>query len=155
MFVEQIVSPLQQFLRWGMSTGPVHMTPPEDAISYIDGILSLILHREGPFQLELFTVPGDKANIPQHINPGVDSYEVSIAGGEGGYFVVDGTKQDFTRYKEPIFIDENTSHGLDCKSDVTFLSFQQWKGKPPSGSVVESWSGEVLGDEHSYLLTGE
>src|SRR5262245_56163477 len=69
---------LEEFLEWWMQTRP--FKPPMECPINVDGSLyGVVLYRDGPFQVQLFIVaPG--AEIPDHVHPNVDSYEVYFSG---------------------------------------------------------------------------
>jgi len=154
-FIENIISPLQQFAHFATQGGFHRFNPPPDNITVTDGITGIILHREGPFQLELFIVPGDKANIPLHTHPGVDSIEIQFAGGEGCIFISEGIRYNFDRPLTTIFVPEYALHGSEGAEALSFMSAQHWKHGDARRSIIESWTGDMLGKDHLYLLKGE
>ena len=64
---------LEEFVDWWWETRVFR--PPVDAPVLFDGsITGVVLYRDAPFQVQLFTVaPG--VEIPDHVHPNVDSYE--------------------------------------------------------------------------------
>ena len=69
---------LESFFNWWMSCKA--QRPPCDEIINVDGqFTEIILYREGQFQVQLVIAQPD-TEIPDHIHPGVDSYEVYMSG---------------------------------------------------------------------------
>jgi hypothetical protein len=70
--------PLEAFVDWWLEHRV--FKPPVEAPVLIDGSLhGVVLYRDAPFQVQLFSVaPG--VEIPDHVHPNVDSYEVYFSG---------------------------------------------------------------------------
>lgn len=129
--------PLFAFIEWFLNNGsPIGNAPFCDATSSIGNVAGCVLLRQWPFQVQLFICPPN-IEIPHHVHPGVDSYEVYV-GGEI-YFGVNG---EDVRPMSDVGIDEigqsslrgncirikpDCSHGgrIGAQGGI-FMSVQQW-----------------------------
>lgn len=69
---------LKQFRDWWLSKRPIN-TPEVNALSHVAETHGVVLYRQDNYQVELFNVRPD-SEIPPHIHPNVDSYEVYLGG---------------------------------------------------------------------------
>lgn len=69
---------LEEFLQWWLATRPFN-TPQENALIHTEDTFGVVLYRQDQFQVELFNVKPN-SEIPRHIHPNVDSYEVYMGG---------------------------------------------------------------------------
>lgn len=69
---------LAGFKEWWLTHRPIN-TPAKNAIVYTPDTHGVVLYREAPYQVELFSVRPNCV-IPEHIHPNVDSYEVFVSG---------------------------------------------------------------------------
>lgn len=116
-----------------------------------------ILHREGPYQVELVVArPG--IVIPVHTHPGTDSIEYTVSGGVRLH--VDGRDLTDTMDEDRFFafmkgkgvrIPADALHGGQVHPvlGAMFLSFQRWEG--PHDHIGHNYQGCGVSPEHDAL----
>lgn len=144
---------LQNFLQWWMNN-KVQNPPSGELIRYDTRLTEVLKYRQGPFQVqECITAPNTE--VPDHIHPDVDSYEVYMGGDIT--FRVDGV-----HYEAPyesvgvghVRVLPNSFHGASVgPRGGLFLSVQHWinPDKPPT-FISSSWefaNKEFKADEKS------
>lgn len=130
--------PLEHFLRWYMSTGKPSWPPKSGPIIYDDGrVIEAILYRSGQFQVQMCTVAGS-SELPDHIHPDVDSFEVYVAGDITfrcrGNFTPQNSGDDILRIKP------DAPHGgsFGDRGGI-FLSVQHWLHDVPPDFISRNW----------------
>lgn len=136
------------------------LRPPYDGVrQYTDekcSLSSVVLFRQGPFQVEMFTVlPREGGSIvKEHGHPNVDSYEVYLCGEIK--FTLQGKRvysDEMVLQKshdgsallcgQSIRVPPNVYHGgIFGEKGGSFLSIQHWLNGTPT-SVGLDWEGEA------------
>lgn len=156
---------LTGFLRWYMAQPRLPMIPFHRGIKATEGTYSVVLLRQDPYQVEMIVAaPG--AEIPDHVHPNVDSYEVYL-GGEimfrhGGQQVVSAEEAQATldtglsaRVGSEIRVRQNDLHGATIgAAGGVFLSVQKWLNGIELGPVASDWNGPYMGPKHAALASG-
>ena len=120
------ISDLEVYLKWvveNVSISPWSLI--EKNLSFADGVVGLVVHRDGQFQTQLFTVEPN-VSIPNHRHPNVDSYEVAM---NGMTFSHSGRTIPFKimRPGMAIYVDHDDLHeAYTLENGGCFLSVQQW-----------------------------
>lgn len=146
---------------WFKSGRPLR-PPFKDPVYTTDIAYSLVLFRQGPYQVELYVC---KANTqpPYHQHPGVDSCFVFLGGNiESGR--EDGTFTDLSAFQQEglegchmlfgqtTFALNGAGHCLKVGPEGgAFLSFEKWNEGEPS-SVTVNWRGAPVGEDHAKTL---
>lgn len=146
----------QQFL--GRSPVIAHV-PLDGAVSYIEGVTSVLLFRSGQFQVQMFIVPPNYV-IPAHTHPNVDSFEVYVGGdidfSHGGQQVLPETVRravdplgcSLARGKTIRVRPEDRHGGVFGPSGGVFLSIQHWLNGVRPHCVARDYTGPVMGPDH-------
>lgn len=129
--------PLTYFLMWYLEYGTsIGHAPFHNAVSSIGNVAGCVLLRQWPFQVQLFICPPN-IEIPHHVHPGVDSYEVYVAGqvdfSVEGQSIRDKSEITFDQIGQAalrahcIRIKPDYSHGgkIGAEGGV-FMSVQKW-----------------------------
>lgn len=150
------------YCEWVLNNGsPLAWIPFEKPIWQIEDVISVLLHREGQFQTQMFIVPPCTV-IPEHTHPNVDSIEV-YAGGQI-YFSHSGklvtTKENCTQEPEEklglsthrgltIRVKPNDPHGgYFGENGGVFLSVQHWLNDVKPHCVAADYIGKTMGPDH-------
>tara|TARA_B100000902_G_scaffold112367_1_gene113582 strand:+ start:1762 stop:2280 length:519 start_codon:yes stop_codon:yes gene_type:complete len=142
------ISDLEVYLKWvveNVSISPWSLI--EKNLSFADGVVGLVVHRDGQFQTQLFTVEPN-VSIPNHRHPNVDSYEVAM---NGMTFTHSGRTIPFKimRPGMAIYVDHDDLHeAYTLESGGCFLSVQQWLNGVSPTSVGNDWTGDTMGPQH-------
>jgi len=154
---------LTEFLEWVFTEmPPIWATPKENAVWRIGEVTSTLLYRQGPYQVQLFSVPGNYI-IPEHTHPNVDSYEVYIGGEinfsfEGNYVhsLEELEVNDCGLCKargDVIRVKPNNKHGgVFGPSGGVFLSVQKWLNGVKPHCVAMDYTGVCMDEEHYKLV---
>lgn len=162
---------LAHFLSWYLQNMTGIYAPVENGIHVCEGIYGMVIYRDPPYQVQLFTVAPDTV-IPEHVHPNVDSYEVALTGMEfycNGKTVMPmwfnnskdeindeakywGLAQGAYNY---IRIEPETKHGaLSGPTGGAFMSVQRWLNDVEPTSVGNDWYGEAtMGPSHTSQVT--
>ena len=151
-----IFDPLTAFLWWFVDQ-PLMACAPAAIYSY-GPISSLVLYREGQFQVELFLVAPGAGFPSEHRHPRVDTYEVNVWGHIP--LTVNGTRAQPIAVQRPdghtLYITrvrETDWHGAEILPDGgAFLSVQYWLGMTTPTSVGLEWEGVPTSMFHANLL---
>lgn len=132
-----IYDELEQFLNWYMTSRA--QCPPSGEIINDDGRVSeVILFRQGQFQVQLCVVQPNTEG-PDHIHPGVDSFEVYM----GGDIIFRKDREQFMPQrpgKDTLRIYPNTSHGGTFGNrGGMFLSVQRWLNGVEPTFISRDW----------------
>ena len=142
------ISDLEVYLKWvveNVSISPWSLI--EKNLSFADGVVGLVVHRDGQFQTQLFTVEPN-VSIPNHRHPNVDSYEVAM---NGMTFTHSGRTIPFKimRPGMAIYVDHDDLHeAYTLENGGCFLSVQQWLNGVSPTSVGNDWTGDTMGPQH-------
>ncbi len=132
---------------------------PKMGIINFGNIISMLLYRQPPFQVELFIVPHDKSSFTNHRHPDVDTIEFGLCG-DNELFV--NGKEGHTReqiklwladnYKAmPIHIRPEDWHSGIGHTPYSFLSIQKWLNDVQPTSVGLNWIGEASSIEQEAM----
>lgn len=125
------------------------------------GVQTSVLHRDGPYQVELVVVaPG--LVIPPHVHPGTDSIEIGVSGlmrftidGEEPHADIedDGRLMVFLKGKG-LRIPATAVHGGVAHKayGAKFLSVQRWEG--PQTFIGNNYVGQGVSGKHEEVLRG-
>lgn len=152
------VSPeLAAFLQRYFGSDKIEVRPPADAVLMVEGTTTVVLYREGCFQVELVAL-APNLPIPEHVHPDVESYEVALAG-ELEFFVdglqagfirasrADGRSRDLGKY---VPVRADAPHGGRTGArGAAFLSVQRWREGTAPGHVLLNWAGPPMGEQHA------
>lgn len=161
MSTEPQFGSLIEYVKFMSETSFLNWCPPAHAIFLntvgIDeglGIRSVVLDRRGEFQTELFLASKELKKAAIHRHPGVDSYELfvagdflfSISGVEHQKLFPESVQSNGRMIGENPLIDvpEDAAHGATLNAGACFFSFQHWKSKEPT-SVGDSF--EIVKDD--------
>lgn len=148
---------LQEFADWWLRESPIR--PPVGAYDQVNGNVGLVLYRDGPFQVQLWTFP-PRAEVTDHTHPGMDTILVRVAGRfhlrrngkriplrESGRAEWRGlrTWTDVIAGDEP--------HGVTAgPTGGAFLSITERKDGREPESVHRVWAGDPLDARHAAEL---
>lgn len=150
---------LAQFARWVLAQPLGSLRPPMNATyQYRTGggvVSSVVLHRDGEFQAELFSsVPTEPVGFfPEHRHPNVDSIEVYLSGQIG--FTIRGRRLvTDEQLSTPAEDGTSRAHGSIVRIRPTdyhgatvgplggsFLSIQRWLNGIQPTSIGLDWEG--------------
>mgnify|MGYP003151623836 FL=1 len=155
---------LSIYLEWILSrVGLIGFIPFKNPVWRIEDVTSVLMHREGQFQTQMFIVPSDVI-IPEHTHPNVDSFEV-YGGGEI-FFTHSGRlvhlKEDITENKNntcktrghTIRVKPKDRHGGTFgKEGGVFFSVQHWLNNVKPNCVAKDYTGKTMGKHHLSTVT--
>lgn len=123
------------FKDWWLAVRP--MNSPNDGTTFVADTHGVVLFRQEPYQVEMFLVKPD-SEIPPHIHPNVDSFEVYISGDIT--FMCNGEYFDQNIIGDTIRVLPNSWHGGTFgKSGGCFLSIQKWMNGVKPKFVGDDW----------------
>lgn len=153
---------LDEYCYWFLtSCNPVGWIPFENPIWQIENITSVLMHREGQFQIQMFIVPPHTI-VPEHTHPNVDSYEI-YGGGEirfshSGKLLSadDECKKDpaspmglSTLHRTIVRVKPNDIHGgFTGENGGVFFSVQHWLNGVKPHCVAADYIGKTMGEHH-------
>mgnify|MGYP001240419812 CR=1 FL=1 len=151
--------PLNAYVLSVASLPPIGSVPLLNAVHQIENVWSVIWHRDGQFQTQLFIAPPN-CIIPEHTHPNVDSYECYVGGqirfSHSGKWV--SPKEMFTSADnggtavergELIRVKPNDWHGgVFGPGGGVFLSLQHWLNGVKPHCVAADYVGAVMGEKH-------
>ena len=130
---------LQQFRDWWLKQRPIN-TPQINALSHVAETHGVVLYRQDNYQVELFNVKPN-SEIPPHIHPNVDSYEVFIGGDID--FMCDGEYHSLHAVGASIRVLPSSWHGGKFgERGGCFLSIQKWLNNVEPKFVGDDWVGK-------------
>lgn len=155
---------IEEFANWYEKEEFPFKPPQIDCIFRTNNASTVVLFREGKFQVELYIVDSN-SYTPEHKHPGVESIILYISG-EGSttinekestdprpYFNMlnkDGTS---ILYKQKIRLNPNDSHGLKVfEKGFAFLSIEKWPENIDPNSVAVHWEGNTTGNLHNETI---
>jgi hypothetical protein len=134
--------------------------PFDGAVSKIQDVTSILLYRQGQFQVQMFAVP-ENTIIPEHTHPNVDSIEVYVGGNihfsHSGKYAYDaasliaaaGPLKLASKRGTMIRVRPNDIHGgVFGKGGGVFLSVQHWLNGVEPHCVAADYDGITMGDHH-------
>jgi len=154
---------LEQFAKKFLTSRMPWWKAPRNGITCFkdaDNIMvSLILYREGQFQVELLISPYASSSFPKHRHPNVDSMEFPIA---GDHCLIIDNKEMWTsvqmkqwlnnEIQSPLIpITHDNWHSGGGKTAYAFLSIQHWLNNVPPSSVGLDWESEHTTDLHKQI----
>lgn len=134
--------------------------PRLESIRNFGSIISMLLYRKPPFQVELLIVPHQQSSFTTHRHPDVDSVEYGLCGdhvfilnGEPGYTQEQMNSWLSGNYNTPlIHILPTDWHSGYNNSPYAFLSIQKWLHNVQPTSVGLNWEGELVSEEHKEIM---
>ena len=127
---------LSQFKDWWLSSRPFN-TPQENGLSHVAETYGVVLYRQEPYQVELFNVKPN-SEIPAHIHPNVDSFEVFV-GGDIEFMCNDIWYSNNVIGKEIRVYPQSWHGGKFGKRGGCFLSIQKWLNNIEPKFVGDDW----------------
>lgn len=145
---------LDVFLQWYVREKPLFMVP-SGGLMFVENACGACMFRHNNLQVEMFLVPPN-TEIPDHLHPNVDSIEVAVWGAQlrhSGQVVMSFEDMELSRGWALRVRPGDWHGGKASPQGACFLSFQRWMNEVPPTSVVNDWSGEVLGEKHLQQIT--
>ena len=134
--------------------------PFHKAVWKIQDVTSILLYRQGQFQVQMFAVP-EHTIVPEHTHPNVDSIEVYVGGNiafshSGKYivpkdsiFAKDGPLGVCSRRGLTVRVRPNDVHGgVVGEGGGVFLSVQHWLNGVKPHCVAADYDGLAMGEDH-------
>ena len=153
---------VDHYCSWFLTNAnPIGWIPFNKPIWQIENVTSVLMHREGQFQVQMFIVPPHTI-IPEHTHPNVDSIEV-YGGGQinfshSGKLVVSEDKciEDVESpfglpklYKQLIRVKPDDLHGgFFGENGGVFFSVQHWLNNVKPHCVAADYIGKTMGPHH-------
>jgi hypothetical protein len=158
---------LERYCNWIVKESPfLGWVPFQKPMWQIENVTSVLMHREGQFQTQMFIAPPDLI-IPEHTHPNVDSIEIYIGGeirfSHKGKFVND--QQDCIENSNSLFktallrgqtirVKPNDIHGgIFGKQGGIFYSVQHWLNNVKPHCVAADYIGKTMGSDHLNKVT--
>lgn len=151
---------LERFADWFLKSSTVIAgVPLHGAVSRIEDVTSVLMYRDGPYQVQMFIVPPNYI-IPEHTHPNVDSFEVYMGGQirfshQGKWLISEeefnqagpgGSPQAAGR---TIRVRPDDLHGGTFgPGGGVFLSIQHWLNGVEPHCVAADYDGVVMGPHH-------
>ena len=127
---------LQAFLYWWLQTRAINTPEVENPFIFEGGITGIVLYRQPPFQVQLFTVKPNSAAL-DHVHRFVDSFEVYLGGDID--FHVEGSETVLWNGHHITRVKPNALHGAGSgEKGCAFLSIQNWGDIKPT-SISHDW----------------
>ena len=159
--------PLLAFAYWFIQQPISFIRPPILGVYDFGDITSLVLYRQGQFQVELFIVRPNHKGFPDHTHPNVDAMEAALSGKI--FFTRDGVRlTDDTSVNIPapdgasqlcgnlVRVREGQIHGASVGPEgASFLSIQHWLNGVRPTSVGPDWEGPGHGEEFKKSYRGQ
>jgi len=143
---------LEVYLKYFFDTKPI-LFPPKNPLNFVEGVTGYTINRYNQFQTQLF-IASPNTEIPDHIHPNVDSFEVAIYGMTFRHSnEIVGTPETIQQ-GEAIYVAHNDWHGGTASSTGgCFLSIQKWLNNIPPSSVGNDWDGNTMGAYHTSMIS--
>jgi len=153
---------VKEFMEWWVKEKIIR-PPFLDGIFFTDIAASIVLFRNGPFQVEMYISKPDTES-PYHSHPGVDSLLMYLTGNL--VFGKDNQQIDLSEFQRPRdnepdvhfllgkfdILEPNQLHNLKTMSEGgAFFSFEKWNDRIPN-SVTVNWEGEPSGSLHKQVI---
>lgn len=148
---------LQEYFVSVMEMPFMGLNSPPLGITISGRTVSVILHRVGQFQTELFIVPPDIEQVEMHTHPNVDSFEMELTGHfdlkvKGERFHATNDNNYELKDRITVNIPHDHVHGGDIKNGASFLSFQHWLNGVKPTSVATDYKLDL---DDPGLLSGK
>lgn len=155
-----MIDELDVFAKWYLSEGIKNLRPPNKSVYNYGVVVSNVLFREGPFQVEMFLIPpSTNIVLNEHSHPNVDSFELYLSGeimftlegeqvvnDQDAKSVVDGSSKMLGTL---IRVHPGVKHGAKVGNDGgSFISIQHWLNGVIPTSVGLDWNSSVDGDNY-------
>ena len=144
---------LDEYLKWVVHN--ISFCPPtviKNNLSFADGVIGFVLHREGQFQTQLF-IAEPNVVVPDHIHPNVDSFEVALHGTTLRHSGMTLITPQYDCAGSAIYVGHNDWHGGVASEDGgCFMSVQKWLNGVPPTSVGNDWGGDTMGPQHDSKI---
>jgi len=155
-------STVQEFTDWWLQHKVIR-PPFLESIFYTDIAASVILFREGPFQVELYISKPDSI-APYHSHTEVDSVLMYLTGNM--VFGKNNVEKDLSKFQianpampevhclfgEQEILKSGELHNLTTKKEGgCFFSFEKWHDRKPN-SVTVNWQGPKTGEIHEKVI---
>lgn len=149
---------LDEYFAYVMSQPFLNLAPVYHGVYQYGKLMSIVLHRQDNYQLELFLVPKEIQLLEFHIHPNVDSYELHMSGD----FVFESNNIQYNLSesclrlveKLPVNVPSTHIHGGIFKTAGSFMSFQQWNNGVQPTSVGEDFEVDHKNPSHLKGLQG-
>jgi len=133
--------------------------PRDNAIRNFGNIISFVIYRESPYQVELFIVPTAPSSFTEHTHPNVDVIEFGLTGKvllsiNGEPICTEATLDDWQCIlinTVPIHIAPTDVHSGKGITPYAFLSLQHWLNGVTPTSVGLNWNGEPSSTEQESM----
>lgn len=136
MLATTMFDDLEHFKNWWLSIR-VFNTPETNALSHVAETHGVVLYRQEPYQVELFNVKPN-SEIPVHMHPNVDSFEVYVGGDV--VFVCDDVLYAQNTLGDTIRVLPSSWHGGKFgERGGCFLSIQKWLNGVEPKFVGDDW----------------
>ena len=153
---------LSTFLVWFFEVRPFFYVPSKGGLNFVDGAHTITLYRVEDKQVQMILMDPD-IEIPEHVHPNVDSYEVALNGmtftHSGQELVNYATDQEVTEaglymnHGLCVRVKPNDLHGGNSSPDgAVFISVQHWLNGVTPTSVEKDWEGDTLGAAHASTI---
>ena len=155
---------LEVYLDWILNNTPlIGWIPFKNPVWRIENVTSVLMHREGQFQTQMFIAPPGVI-VPEHTHPNVDSFEV-YGGGEmffthSGKLICEKEEVSESQSKTckrrglVIRVKPNDKHGgIAGKEGGVFFSVQHWLNNVKPDCVAKDYSGKTMGEHHLSTVT--
>jgi hypothetical protein len=155
------VDQLVKFKDWWLKNRPL-VVPHDNAVAFDDNIRGLVLYRAECWQVQLFILDPN-TNIPEHLHPNVDSFEVFLTGDieftiNGKVLTPRSDSANFNglspHFNKFIRVSPTTWHGgKSAEVGGTFLSIQQWLNGVKPTNVGNDWEHRPNESKRNYADT--
>lgn len=133
---------------------------PRQGLINFGNIISLVIYRKIPFQVELFIVPNRPSSFTEHVHPDVDVVEFPLSGvntlyinGKEAHTALQASEWLLWNLPSPLVpIKPTDVHSGFSDVPYAFLSLQKWLHGVAPTSVGLNWVGEPASKEQQALL---
>lgn len=142
------------------NAGVLGAVPFHGAVDRIENVTSVLMYREGQFQVQMFIVP-EGTIIPEHVHPNVDSIEIYVGDNfrlsHSGKFT--NPESDIAPDGGPLGFAKLRGHAIRVRPDHllggifgkgggVFLSIQHWLNGVKPHCVARDYTGTTMGPDH-------
>ena len=149
---------LTRFKDWWLKTRPF-VVPHDSSLIFDNNIRGCVLYRAECWQVQMFVLDPN-TNIPEHLHPNVDSFEVFLSGDieftiNGQVLTPRSDTPNFNgnsvHYGKFIRVSPSTWHGgRSGNVGGMFLSVQQWLNGVRPTNVGDDWEHRPNENERNY-----
>ncbi len=133
---------------------------PRLGLTHFGNIISQVIFRDIPFQVELFIVPSAPSSFTEHTHPDVDVVEYPLSGvnvlyvnGKEAHTVLQAEGWLAGELPSPLVrIEPTDKHSGQSDMLYSFLSIQKWLNGVAPTSVGLNWMGEPSSSEQAQML---